>query len=427
MRKYFMIFLTIAFLFVAGCSTSGDTDTPADSAAVSEETAADTTPADETTTEDTTAPFTSAENPCQSFNLVDDVLLSPVNDQVPAITDADLVIGPADATYTFITYSNFTCSHCANLEPVLVALQELYPQDVRLVFRYVTTGSISTLSAQAVEAADLQGKFAEMKDAIFAAQATWWEFSDDEFRAWLDERAAEFGMDVDQFNADMENENISNKIIFNRSQVDDLGITGTPTMFVNNRQYSPYQDRSIFTLATMVRVMEISDQLLGSCPTVDTSFDGDLQAVISTTQGDIVVDLYEDQAPNTVAYFKYLADNGWYDNNDIFISTDEYIVSGDPSDTLYGGPGFVFYNEISEGSMDEEGLLVSFNRLGTGYNSGLFMLTKGAVTDFSGDISIFGKVIEGMDVLNSFSEHTYSLDSADWVFDTILSITVQEK
>lgn len=427
MRKYFMIFLTIAFLFVAGCSTSGDTDTTADTAAVAEEPAADTSPADETTTEDTATPFTTAEDPCQTFNLVDDVLLSPVNDQVPAITDADLVIGPADATYTFITYSNFTCSHCANLEPVLVALQELYPQDVRLVFRYVTTGSISTLSAQAVEAADLQGKFAEMKDAIFAAQATWWEFSDDEFRAWLDERAAEFGMDVDQFNADMENENISNKIIFNRSQVDDLGITGTPTMFVNNRQYSPYQDRSIFTLATMVRVMEISDQLLGSCPAVDTSFDGDLQAVISTTQGDIVVDLYEDQAPNTVAYFKYLADNGWYDNNDVFISTDEYIVSGDPSDTLYGGPGFVFYNEISEGSMDEEGLLVSFNRLGTGYNSGLFMLTKGAVTDFSGDISIFGKVIEGMDVLNSFSEHTYSLDSADWVFDTILSITVQEK
>lgn len=427
MRKYFMIFLTIAFLFAAGCSTSGDTDTTADSAAVSEETAADTTTADETTTEDTATPFTTAEDPCQTFNLVDDVLLSPVNDQVPAITDADLVVGPDDATYTFITYSNFTCSHCANLEPVLAALQELYPQDVRLVFRYVTTGSISTLSAQAVEAADLQGKFAEMKDAIFAAQATWWEFSDDEFRAWLDERAAELGMDVDQFNADMENENIANKIIFNRSQVDDLGITGTPTMFVNNRQYSPYQDRSIFTLATMVRVMEISDQLLGSCPTVDTGFDADLQAVISTTQGDIVVDLYEDQAPNTVAYFKYLADNGWYDNNDIFISTDEYIVSGDPSDTLYGGPGFVFYNEISEGTMDEEGLLVSFNRLGTGYNSGLFMLTKGAVTDFSGDISIFGKVIEGMDVLNSFSEHTYTLESADWVFDTILSITVQEK
>ncbi len=427
MRKYLMIFLMIALLFVAGCSKSGDTDASTDATSVSEEKTTDTSAADGTTAEDTTAPFTSAENPCQSFNLVDDVLLSPVNELVPAITDADLVVGPDDAAYTFITYSNFTCSHCANLEPVLTALQELFPQDVRLVFRYVTTGSISTLSAQAVEAANLQGKFAEMKDAIFAAQATWWEFSDDEFRTWVDERAAEFGMDVDQFNTDMDDENIANKITYNRSQVDELGITGTPTMFVNNRQYSPYQDRSIFTLATMIRVMDTSDQLLGSCPTVDTNFDADLQAVISTSQGDIIVDLYEDQAPNTVAYFKYLADNGWYDNNDIFISTDEYIVSGDPSNSLYGGPGFAFYNEISEATMDEEGLLVSFNRLGTGYNSGLFMLTKGAVTDFSGDISIFGKVIEGMDVLSSFSEHAYALDPADWVFDTILSITVQEK
>jgi len=428
MRKYFIALLMIALLFVAACSKSDETATTAtEPVAVLEETATDATTTDETSADETAAPFTSAEDPCQSFNLVDDVLLSPVNDLVPAITDADLVVGPEDAKYTFVTYSNFTCSHCANLEPVLVALQELFPQDVRLVFRYVTTGSISTLSAQAVEAANLQGKFVEMKDAIFAAQATWWEFSDVEFRAWVDERAAEFGMDVEQFNADMDDENIANKITYNRSQVDELGITGTPTMFVNNRQYSPYQDRSIFTLATMIQVMNISDDLLGACPTVDTNFDADLQAVISTTQGDIVVDLYEDQAPNTVAYFKYLADNSWYDNTDIFISTNEYIVSGDPSNTLYGGPGFAFYNEISEQTMDEEGLLVSFNRLGTGYNSGVFMLTKGAVTDFSGDISIFGKVIEGLDVLSAFSEHAYSLDPADWVYDSILSITVQEK
>jgi len=428
MRKYFIALLMVALLFVAACSNSGETVTTATEAVTgSEETPTDAATMDETTTEDTTTPFTTAEDPCQSFNLVDDVLLSPVNDQVPAVSDADLVTGPADAKYTFITYSNFTCSHCANLEPVLIALQQLYPQDVRLVFRYVTTGSISTLSAQAVEAANLQGKFAEMKDTIFAAQATWWEFSDDEFRAWLDERATEFGMNVEQFNTDMDDENIANKITYNRSLVDELGITGTPTMFVNNRQYSPYQDRSIFTLATMLRAMGISDQLLGDCPTVSTDFKDDLQAVISTTQGDIVVDLYEDQAPNTVAYFKYLADNGWYDNSDIFISTDEYIVSGDPSNSLYGGPGFVFYNEISEGTMDEEGLLVSFNQLGTGYNSGLFMLTKGAVTDFSSDISIFGKVIEGLDVLSTLSDHPYSLDPADWIYDSILSITVQEK
>jgi cyclophilin family peptidyl-prolyl cis-trans isomerase/protein-disulfide isomerase len=423
MRKYTIAFLLLALLLTAACSKSSDANTATDATHGAADTAAESA-----TAEATTAPYTTADEPCKSFNLVDDVLLSPVDENVPPVTDADLTYGSADATYTFITYSNFTCSHCASLEPILETLQELYPQDVRIVFRYVTTGGVSNIAAQAAEAANKQGKFTEMKDVLFENQATWYYYSADEFRTWLNERATEFGMDVDQFNADMDDENTLNKIDYNRSMVDELGITGTPTLYLNNRQYSPYQDRSIFTLATMLNVMGIADRQLGDCPTVDTNFSKDLQAVISTDKGDIVVDLYEDEAPYTVAYFKYLAENGWYNNNAVFVSTSEYILSGDPSNTLYGGPGFVFYNEISETqTLDEEGLLVSFNRFGTGYNSGLFMLTKSAVTDFSGEISIFGKVIEGMDVLNAMTDRAYSLDPAEPFYDSITSITILEK
>ncbi len=423
MRRYIIAFLLLALLFATACSKSSDASTAADATQITADTAAESP-----TAEATVAPFTTVDEPCKAFNLIDDVLLSPVDENVPAITDADLSYGPADAKYTFITYSNFTCSHCANLEPILVALQGLYPQDVRVVFRYVTTGGVSNIAAQAAEAANMQGKFSEMKTILFENQATWYYFSEDEFRTWLDEQATAFGMDVDQFNVDMNSENTLNKIDYNRSMVDELGITGTPTLYLNNRQYSPYQDRSIFTLATMLNVLGIADRQLGDCPTVDTDFSKDLQAVISTTQGDIVVDLYEDEAPYTVAYFKYLVENGWYNNTNIFVSTSEYVISGDPSNTLYGGPGFTFYNEIStDQTLDEEGLLVSFNRFGTGYNSGLIMLTKGAVTDFSGEVSIFGKVIEGMDVLNAMPDRAYSLDPADPFYDSITNITIVEK
>jgi cyclophilin family peptidyl-prolyl cis-trans isomerase/protein-disulfide isomerase len=423
MRRYIIAFLLLALLFATACSKSSDASTGADATQVTADTAAESP-----TAEATVAPFTTVDEPCKAFNLIDDVLLSPVDENVPVITDADLSYGPADAKYTFITYSNFTCSHCANLEPVLVALQGLYPQDVRVVFRYVTTGGVSNIAAQAAEAANMQGKFSEMKTILFENQATWYYFSEDEFRTWLDEQATAFGMDVDQFNVDMNSENTLNKIDYNRSMVDELGITGTPTLYLNNRQYSPYQDRSIFTLATMLNVLGIADRQLGDCPTVDTDFSKDLQAVISTTQGNIVVDLYEDEAPYTVAYFKYLVESGWYDNTNIFVSTSEYVISGDPSNTLYGGPGFTFYNEIStDQALDEEGLLVSFNRFGTGYNSGLIMLTKGAVTDFSGEVSIFGKVIEGMDVLNAMTDRPYSLDPADPFYDSITNITIVEK
>ena len=130
----------------------------------------------------------------------------------------------------------------------------------------------------------------------------------------------------------------------------------------------------------------------------------------------------------TKTNFKYLAENGWYDNNQIFISTDEYVISGDPTNTSYGGPGFVYYSEVSENqTLDEEGLLVSFNRLGTGYNSGLFMLTKSAVADFSGEFTIFGKVTEGMDILQNMTERAFYIDPSEPFFESITTITIQEK
>ena len=422
MRKLSIVFLLLALFFTAACSKSGEATATTEAT----QAATDAAGTESATAEPTVAPFTTADQTCKSYNLIDDLLLAPVDNNVPAVSDTDLIYGPASAKYTFIVYSNFSCSHCANLEPILVALQAMFPQDVRVVFRYVTTGGNSNIAAQAAEAANIQGKFSEMKDVIFENQATWYNYSEDEFRTWLDDQATSFGMDVDQFNADLSSETILNRLTDNRTKVDELDLLGTPTIYVNNRQYS--QSRSIATFAIMLDVMGISDRLLGDCPTLDTSFSKDLQAVISTTKGDIVVDLYEDKAPTTVAYFKYLAENGWYNNNNIIISTNEYVTSGDPSNTLYGGPGFVYYNELTaDQPLNKAGYLVSFNQLGTGYNMGVFMLTKNAVSDFSGEYSVFGEVIEGLDVLNSFTDRSYSLDPADPFYDSITSITIVEK
>ena len=417
MRKYITVFLLLAVLFTAACSNNGDSNSPAES----------DQPTQAAPTEQANAPMTTKDDSCQEFNIVDDVILAPVDNNVPAVTDEDLSYGPADAKYTFITYSNFTCSHCASLEPILEALQSLFPEDVRVAFRYVATSENSYLAAQAVEAANIQGKFYEMKDVLFENQATWYYFTIDEFHTWLDEQATAFGMDVDQFNTDMEDEETKAKIDRSRETVNEIGITGTPTLYVNNRQY--HQSRSLALFAILINLMENSDRMLGTCPSIDTDFSGDLQAVISTTKGDIIVDLYEDEAPYTVAYFKYLVENGWYENNDVFVATSEYMISGDPTNTQYGNPGFSFYNESSDQTLDEEGLLVSFNMLGVGYNTGMFMITKGAVTgyEFPYGYSVFGKVIEGMDVLNTIEDRSFSLDPADSFIDSITGITIVEK
>ncbi len=410
----------LAVLFTAACSKSNTTSSPTETEQTTENTAA--------TAEPTVSPYTSEDETCKDFNIIDDIILAPVDNNVPAVTDDDLVYGPADAKYTFITYSNFTCSHCANLEPMLEKIQELFPDDVRVVFRYVTTGGNSYIAALAAEAANNQGKFTEMKDVLFANQATWYYYEEDEFYTWLDDQANSFNMDVAQFDADMKDADLVAKVDHSRELVDALGITGTPTLYINNRQY--IQNRSVALFAIVIDLFENSDRMLGNCPSVDAHFSKTLQAVISTTKGDIVVDLDTDKAPYTVAYFKYLAENGWYNNNNVIVSNSEYIISGDPSNTEYGDPGFAFYNELSsDQTLDEEGLLVSFNQLGTGYNTGMFMITKGAVTDyqFPYGFSVFGKVVEGMDVLNSFTDRSFSLDPADPFYDSITGITIVEK
>ncbi len=417
MRKYITIFLLLGVLFIAACSNNGDSTSSTGSDQSTES----------ATAVPTAAPVTTANDTCKQYNIVDDIILAPVDDKVPAVTDEDLSYGPADAKYTFITYSNFTCSHCASLEPILESLQSLFPQDVRIVFRYVATSENSYLAAQAAEASNMQGKFTEMKDVLFENQATWYYYTTDEFHTWLDEQATAFGMDVDQFNTDMEDEETKAKIDHSRETVNEIGITGTPTLYVNNRQY--HQSRSLALFEILINLMENSDRMLGTCPSLDTDFSGDLQAVISTTKGDIIVDLYEDEAPYTVAYFKYLVENGWYENNDVFVATSEYMISGDPTNTQYGNPGFAFYNEPSEQALDEEGLLVSFNMLGVGYNTGMFMITKGTVTgyEFPYGYSVFGKVIEGMDVLNTIEDRSFSLDPAELFTDSITNITIVEK
>lgn len=94
-------------------------------------------------------------------------------------------------------------------------------------------------------------------------------------------------------NADLKSDETLKKIEDNRAKVDEVGIAGTPTIYVNNREY--VQGRSLALFTTMLNVMDISDRLISTCPTVNTNFTKDLQVVISTNKGDIVVDLFEDK------------------------------------------------------------------------------------------------------------------------------------
>ena len=98
---------------------------------------------------------------------------------------------------------------------MLALIQSEDPKDIRIVYRHFPLISIhdkAALSAQAADAAGLQGKFWEMHDLLFARQQEWGELTVEQFQEWLQARAGELGLDKERFRTDMLNPELAAKV-----------------------------------------------------------------------------------------------------------------------------------------------------------------------------------------------------------------------
>ncbi len=145
------------------------------------------------------------------------------------------------------------------------------------------------------------------------------------------------------------------------------------------------------------------------------------QATITTSKGDITIELYRDKAPITTANFLNLAKSGFY-NGIVFhrVIADFMAQVGDPltkdpsKQAVWGtgGPGYTIPDEFGAGlTHDSEGT-VSMANSGPGTGGSQFFITFGPTTWLDGKHAIFGKVTQGLDVLHTIQQG-----------DTIVSIT----
>lgn len=127
----------------------------------------------------------------------------------------------------------------------------------------------------------------------------------------------------------------------------------------------------------------------------------DYQAIFTTTDGEILVDLYEDTAPITVNSFVALARDGYYDKTRFHRVLEGFMAqAGDPTGTGSGGPGFQFDDEESGlTAVDRRGLLAMANS-GPNTNGSQFFITLDAASWLDGLHTVFGEVVEGDDVLS---------------------------
>jgi cyclophilin family peptidyl-prolyl cis-trans isomerase len=142
--------------------------------------------------------------------------------------------------------------------------------------------------------------------------------------------------------------------------------------------------------------------------------------------GEFVIQLYPDKAPITVNSFVFLAREGYYDGTTFHRVLPDFMAQGgDPTGTGGGGPGYQIVNEDSDLTFDKAGVVAMANA-GRDTNGSQFFITFSPQDYLNGGYTIFGQVIEGMDVVMGIRLRDPQ-QNPDFVGDAIESITITEE
>lgn len=128
-------------------------------------------------------------------------------------------------------------------------------------------------------------------------------------------------------------------------------------------------------------------------------------ATITTSKGTIRIQLHDDKTPNTVANFEKLAGEGFYNGLKFHRVIEDFMVQGGcPQGTGTGGPGYQFEDEFHADLKHDGPGVLSMANAGPNTNGSQFFITHVATPWLDGKHSVFGKVIEGQDVVDSISQ-----------------------
>lgn len=348
----------------------------------------------------------------------------------PPVSEKDHLLGPQDAYVTVLVYSDFQCVSCAQLALLLNSLQKKYPKDLRVVFRHfplISKHDKSALSAQATEAASLQGKFWEMHDFLFTNQANWQDKKPDEFQKWLVDQSTTLGLDKSRFETDLASPEI---VALAQKAWDDgvkIQLPGAPVLLVNN-EIIKWQPTLFEGLESIIQLAMLPKKQFNTCPPMVIDLSRQYDARLKTSKGEVVIRLFTKQTPNTVNNFVFLAQKGWYENVPFHRVVPGFMArTGDPTGTGLGGPGYFIANETSSGLRFDRAGLVGMVNSGPDTNGSQFFITLGPAPQLNNDYTIFGQVLSGMEVLTQLTPRDPTTGDPLPEPDLLISVAIEEK
>ncbi len=143
--------------------------------------------------------------------------------------------GSSEAKVVIVEFGDYQCPACKAFHPISKQIMEEYQNQVRFVFRNfpLSQHQHAQIAAATAEAASSQGKFWEMHDILYERQDDWASSSDP--KQLFEDYAKELSLDLEKFSSEI-NENKHFEFInsdFKDGQ--NLGVSGTPTVFLNNK------------------------------------------------------------------------------------------------------------------------------------------------------------------------------------------------
>ena len=153
-----------------------------------------------------------------------------------ALNSSDHTKGTAGAPVQIVEYSDFQCPACRSYSPILKSVVAEFEDHVEFAYRHFPLRSIhpnAQTSAQAAEAAGMQGKFWEMHDMLFDGQTTWASMDAGDAVSEFMGYAKELGIDADKFLEDLNSSEAKDSVNDAYNSGVASKVQGTPTIYIN--------------------------------------------------------------------------------------------------------------------------------------------------------------------------------------------------